>query len=312
VSTELPRILKVVGAIAVLAAGLWFGAHARAPRDGPAPDRRFEDLGPIRDPAVAELSGLTRSRKHPDLLWGINDSGNPAALIAIAPGQGIRGQVAVEGVTNTDWEDIAGFEIDGVPYLAIADTGDNFEWRHSAAVILVPEPEPLAETVTPLRVLTFTWSDGPHDVESIAVDVPGDRILLADKGRQPPGLYALPLHGGGRDLHPVRIADFPNLISTPPPRALPIGAHWRGTPTAMSLSDDARRLVVLTYESVSTFERAPDQDWAAALRKPVACVRLPVGGTLESIALSADGTTAVIASEGPDAWFLRWNDVLSH
>lgn len=310
-SIGLPRILKVLGAIGTLAVGSWLAVHAQPRADGPAPDARFQDLGALRDPAVRELSGLARSHRYGDLLWGINDSGNAPVLVAIRPGDGIRGQVLVEGAANTDWEDIASFEIDGAPYLAIADTGDNFSVRRSAAVILVPEPEPMAETVTPIRTVRFTWADGPRDVESMAVDILNDRILLADKGRQPPGLYALPLHGGGPDPHPVRIASFPNLIPTPPPRALPIGAHWRGTPTAMSLSDDGRRLVVLTYESVSTFDRAPDQSWAAALASPVASVRLPVGGTQESVALSADGHSAILASEGPDAWFLRWNDVSS-
>ena len=310
-SIELPHILKVAGAIALLLAGFGLAAHGNPRPDEPAPDARFDNLGAIRDPAVRELSGLARSRRYGDLLWGINDSGNAAVLVAIAPGEGIRGQVAVEGATNIDWEDLASFEIEGVPYLAIADTGDNFEMRKSASIIILPEPQPIAETVAPIRILRFTWPDGPRDIESMAVDILNDRILLADKGRQPPGLYALPLHGGGPNPQPVRIASFPNLIPTPPPRALPLGAHWRGTPTAMSLSDDGRRLVVLTYESVSTFDRGPDRDWASALRAPVASVRLPVGGAQESVALSADGKTAILASEGPDAWFLRWNDVAS-
>lgn len=292
-------------------AGLWLAAHAKPRADRPAHDARFDILGPIREPGVAELSGLARSRLHPGLLWGINDSGNPAALIAIDPGRAVTGEVAVEGVTNTDWEDLAGFEIDGVPYLAIADTGDNFEVRRSVSIIIVPEPEPGARSIAPVRVMHFAWPDGPRDVESVAVDIRAGRILLADKGRRPPGLYALPLMAGDEGLHPERIADFPELIPTRPPRVLPIGAHWRGTPTSMSLSDDGSRLVVLTYESVSTFDRAAGQDWREALRVPVASVRLPVGGGQESVVLSADARSAIVASEGPDAWFLRWNDVLS-
>src|SRR5262245_57450214 len=104
-SIELQHILKVVGAIGVVSAGFWFSAHANPHIDGPAPDARFDNLGALRDAAVAELSGLARSHRYGDLLWGINDSGNPAVLVAIAPGEGIRGQVAVEGAANTDWED---------------------------------------------------------------------------------------------------------------------------------------------------------------------------------------------------------------
>lgn len=314
-SIKLPHILQVTAIALAAAAGTRFPAHAlpRPEQVAPASQHaQFEELDAISDPGVAELSGLARSRRHPELMWGIDDSGNPASLFAILPGKKVVGEVAVRGAMNHDWEDVAGFEMDGKPYLAIADTGDNFSFRADAQVIVVPEPEPDAPDVVPLRTLRFRWADGARDVEAIAVDVAGGRVLLADKGRHPPGLYSIPL--AGKDLlQPQRIADFPDLIPSAEPRVLPLASRWRGTPTSMCLSDDGKRLVVLTYESVSTFVRGDGVDWGDVLKRPPAnSVRLPFAGTIESIVLSADAGSAVLATESQGGWahFWRWSPVL--
>ena len=59
------------------------------------------------------------------MLWLHDDGGNPARLFAVDTNGDRLATLRVEGVTKTDWEDMAAFRLDGRDYLLIADTGDN-------------------------------------------------------------------------------------------------------------------------------------------------------------------------------------------
>lgn len=266
----------------------------------------FVVAGAIDTPVLPELSGLAASRRVPGLLWAINDSGNDPALVALDD-RGAARAVAVDGVINHDWEDLASFERDGQPWLLIADTGDNFSLRSEVALILVPEPAPDTVRVPVARVLRLRYEDGPRDCEAMAVDVPRGRVLLADKGREPVGLYEVALDAPPDSVQVARrIGDFPALVATPAPTVQRLGAaRVRGLATAMDLSADGRRLVVLTYLSLSLFERGPTQSWAEALARPHLSERLPRLPMFESLALDADGRAVVVATEARPARFFR-------
>lgn len=273
----------------------------------PASAAGFERLGEVHTPTLTELSGLAASRRQPGAWWAINDSGNASQLVAVNDLLEVAAVVEVEDAINHDWEDLAAFELEGRPYLLIADTGDNFGLRAEASLILVPEPALADKTVKVERVIRFHFEGGPRDCEAVAVDAPGRRVLLADKGRHPAGLYELPLDGDASLRVARRIGEFPALVSTPPPRVSTLdGAQGRGTPTSMSVSADGRRLAVLTYLSLSVFERADDQDWRAALARPVSNQRLPRVSGFEALGLAADGESAWIGTEGVRAQIYRW------
>ena len=75
--------------------------------------------------AVTEASGLAASPSKEGFLWMVNDSGGtPEIHLAQCDGTS-RGAVQIEDARNIDWEDLAAFQLDGKPYLLIADTGDN-------------------------------------------------------------------------------------------------------------------------------------------------------------------------------------------
>lgn len=273
----------------------------------PSPAAGFEYLGYAQDIALPELSGLAFSRRTPGLVWAISDSGNPPELVALDAQRRVIGVVRVDGAVNVDWEDLAAYELDGKPYLLVPDTGDNFSLRSELSIYLVPEPEPSAKSVAPVRTLHFRYEDGPRDCESAAIDVPGRRILLADKGRHPPGLYELPLDGADTGRVARRIADFPPLVPTPPPPAQTIASvHWRGTPSAIDLSPDGRRLAVLTDLSATIFDRAPGQDWAQALKHPTLSQRLPRQPQFEALALDPRAPFALVANERTHSHLYRW------
>ena len=92
-----------------------------------------------------ESSGIVRSRKHPDLFWVHNDSGDEPRLYPIhRDGSPYRSTdhpdvpgVLIEGATHVDWEDITTLA-DGT--LVIADLGNNGNARKDLAIYFVDEP----------------------------------------------------------------------------------------------------------------------------------------------------------------------------
>ena len=128
-------------------------------------------------------------------LWLVEDGGNPAKLHAISKRGRRLASYAIDGISNTDWEDLAAFELDGKRYLLIADTGDNGGLRRTLLLHVVAEPAKLVDgaTLTPAWSIAFRWPDGARDCEAVAVDAARGQILLLSKKRHPPELFALPL-----------------------------------------------------------------------------------------------------------------------
>lgn len=306
---NLPAKLKVIALVWV---GFCPGVVGIAGDAGPAPPAAgFEYLGPLRDEAVPELSGLAASHRRGGVQWALSDSGNEPVLVALDADLKRVDVVRVEGVINHDWEDLASFEQDGRAWLLIADTGDNFSLRSEVSLILLAEPEAGQTSITPSRTIRFRYEDGARDCEAMAVDAPRRRVLLADKRRYPVGLYELPLERDGDVGDAVqaarRLADFPDLMPTPLPRVQTLsGSQWRGTATAMDLSPDGLSLIVLSPLSASLFRRGPGQDWPTVLAQPLLSQRLPKLPGFESMAFETGGGSARLATESRPAHFYRW------
>jgi len=303
------RLLAILG-IAVC----WFAAarhlNARA-ADSATPDPApqapgFLQTGRLADDALVELSGLARSRIQEQRFWGINDSGNTAELFALDAQGRALGRVIVREALNWDWEDLASYrDPDGRAWLAIADTGDNRAIRDSVQLLLVPEPAPDAKLSTAARRLRFRWPDGPRDCESLAVDLAGQRFLLLDKGQRPRGLYALPMSAiDGEVTTAVRLGDLPlrwdGSDDSPEHR-------FGGALTAMDLSDDGQRMVVLSYRALALFERRAGEDWAPRLRRaPDRLVKLPKLALFESMSWLPGESGLLLAPEGKRAPLYRY------
>ncbi|MEI6861188.1 MAG: hypothetical protein WCL04_02950 [Verrucomicrobiota bacterium] len=118
--------------------------------------------------ALPEASGLAASRRADGLLWSHNDSGGQPVLYALDAKGGLRGKLRIAGVKNTDWEDLASFELDGRAWLLVADTGDNDERRKDCALLIIAEPDPAdlasdRELTAPVAWrVPVRWPDGPH------------------------------------------------------------------------------------------------------------------------------------------------------
>lgn len=257
----------------------------------------------IEDPRLSEISGLAESRRQAGLFWVHNDSGNGPQVWAVDRHGRLQAEIQVAGVENRDWEDLAAFQRDGQPMLAVADCGDNFKRRESIDLLLLPEPAlpvQASQLVKP-EVLTLRFPDGPRDCEAVWVDEQAQRIYLIDKGEAQASVYAADWRGG--ELR--RVAAIAHRHPGTRPWVGPVSARYRGAVTAADLSRDGRRLLVLTYTHWLVYERAPDEDWEQALRRKPMAGALPLVRGFEAAAWDAeDGIWASV--EGQPSALFHW------
>jgi len=293
-------VLSIVLLLAALLAVRWMAS--------PQPFSRLAGL--LLDPRLTEVSGLAASRRHAGVLWAINDGGNGAQLHAIGTRGQHRASLLLDGIANTDWEDLAAFELDGVHYLLVADTGDNGGLRHTLQLHAVAEPARVVDGahVATAWTIAFRWPDGPRDCEAIAVDEAAGQVLLVSKRRNPVELFAVPLRPGDDMIHAARrlgtLAGVPRA-SEAELQDDPERARLRGQVTAVDLSPDGRTLAVMTYDDVLFYRRHGDEGWPEAVARapevhPLAL--LPQG---EALAWSADGRTLHATGEFRPSPLLR-------
>lgn len=256
--------------------------------------------GVLLDAQLAEISGLAASRRHRDVLWLHDDGGNPARLFAVTTGGDRKATLRVDGVTKTDWEDMAAFRLDGRDYLLIADVGDNGGLRHTLQLHVLEEPTRLENTrLKPAWSIAFRWPDGARDCEAVAVDEKNRQILLVSKKRQPPELFSLPLrpHRGVQTA-----ARLGTLAGVPQPskeelRQNPRQARASGHVTAADVSPDDRTLAVLTYRDVLLYSRPSGQGWAQAVASKPKVVELPWLPQAEALGWAMDGKSLYVTGE---------------
>ena len=252
--------------------------------------------GLMLDGELTEVSGIAASRAHPGVLWAANDGGNAAALYAISPRGSRLGKYPIDGVRNTDWEDLAAFDLAGRHYLLIADTGDNGGLRKTVQLHVIEEPARLRDgtALKPAWSLTVRWPDGARDCEAAAVDAAGGNILLVSKKREPPELFAVPLRAGqpGSTVTARRVgllAGVPHA-SAQERAADPRMARVHGHVSAADLSPDGRMLAVMTYRNVLFYARAQGAGWADAVAARPRVFEVPaLIPQPEALAWSVDG-----------------------
>lgn len=267
-------------------------------------------VGTLADSAIGEASGLAASHVSKDVLWVLNDSGNPPELFAIGTNGASLATFRVEAVRNTDWEDLASFLLDGVPYLLIADTGDNYSVRDDCALLIVREPEAKVRmsgrpsTLPVAWTLRFRYEDGPRDCESVAVDMTTERVLLLSKRTKPPVLYELPLRPA--DSNAVGIARRIVAVTTIPAPPKGLRRKYCSQPTAMDVASDGAAIAVLTYEHGYLYERRPDESWAQVFGRMPQRIVLPSGDTgmlkqREALCFADGSRQLFVTSEGRHA-----------
>ncbi len=263
-----------------------------------------EIAGVVLDEALSEISGLAVSRRHAGVLWAVNDSGNPAEVIAMSESGHKRATFSIAGARNVDWEDLAGFSRGHRHYLLIADTGDNGGVRTTLDLLLVEEPSEIRDAILPLaRKLEFRWPDGARDCEAIAIDEARGEILLLSKRRVPAQLFRLPL--AALFAAPANAAlvaeEIAQVRELPQPTALELArepslGRFRAQVTGMAFRPDGV-LAVQTYRDTYLYQRGPDEEWRQALRKPPGALQLSYLPQAESLAFDSRSGDLFVASE---------------
>jgi hypothetical protein len=251
---------------------------------------------------ITESSGLALGRANDGVFWTHNDSGDDARLFAFDPEGRDLGVFTVKGASHGDWEDVASFSDGKRGYLVIADVGDNLARREECAIYVVQEPRvegPHAESADAerssaepderggvakvARTIRFAYEDGPRDCESVAVDVEARTVYLVSKVY---GLsckvYALPL---------------PEHEPEEPLVAKAVAAINVPAATAMDISPDGRRAVVLTYLNACEYVRAPGETWAEAFARRPRVIQMPLRAQGEAVCYGPDGETLYLTSE---------------
>jgi hypothetical protein len=272
-------------------------------------------VGFLANRELNEVSGLACSRLDNDVLWAINDSGSGPLLYAVSTNGANLDTVGVVGAQNRDWEDLASFRLNDTAYLLIADVGDNAETRADYSIYIIREPVIAEGSLSANRTavlearIRFIYEDGSHDCESVAVDLSSRQIFLLSKRDVPPALYAMPLVMQTGDSFQVarRLASI-SLIPQPTFKDImedPKFGPYRAQPTAMDVSPDGLKAVVLTYKNAYLFQRTPEENWADAFKKPPQMMQLPKLRQAEALCFAADARTLFITSEKHPAPLLR-------
>jgi hypothetical protein len=290
----------------LLAPGLAASAFA-SPGAWSAPDI----AGVMTDARLAETSGLAASRNPRGRFWVHNDSGNGAELHLMSDTGARIASVIVDGVRNVDWEDVAGFELDGKRYLLIADTGDNGGVRRSLRLVVVAEPARVIDgmRLKPAWTLRFRWPDGARDCEAVAVDAANGEVLLVSKKRVPPELFAVDLRAPRGTTQVARPLGLLQGIEQPSDEEVersPRFGRYRSQVTAADLSPDGRTLAVLNYQAVYLYSRSPGAPWSSALQAPQ---RLDFAWMpqAEAVAFSLDGESLWVAGEQRPSPLIRFH-----
>jgi hypothetical protein len=207
--------------------------------------------GAFQDRRLRESSGVIASRRHPGLLWTLNDSGGDPVLFLTDTTGAALGIYPVRGASNVDWEALGRGSCGAAECLFIGDTGDNSERRPMVRLYRIVEPDTSASarsgTGPQAESLGVQYPDGAHDVEGLYVE-PDGAVILVTKGRSggiltfrvPPSAW-----GAGRTALATRVDSLPIAPSLMTGRVV----------TDAAMSPDGQRVAVRTYRDVHFFKR---------------------------------------------------------
>jgi hypothetical protein len=243
--------------------------------------------GRVTSPAATELSGLVVSPARRDVLWSLNDSGNPASLLAVTTTGRTVAEVAV-GAVNVDWEDIAAGPRGS---LLVGDIGDNLGERPSIVVYRVPE-QLGGGSVAPAARYELRYPDGGHDAEALLFDRASATVVIVTKS-----------FAGRARAYVARQPSSRRVTTLRRTGTLDLGAV-----TAGDVSADGRTIVLRTYDSAYAWRRRAGESVAAALRRKPCTIKaglLPEGQG-EALALTRDGRAFYTVPEGTEPALRRY------
>lgn len=246
-------------------------------------------LATLANTDIDESSGIACGRANKGVFWTHNDSGDGPRVYAF----GLHGEdlatFKFSGAINQDWEDIASFTLDGRHYLLVGDAGDNSLSRDDCSLYLVREPvldtrrRKARGELTVEMAVDFRFQDGPWNCEALAFETTARLILLATKSLGAGcRIYSLPLPP--KPSRKVFVAKLVATVNIP-------------MVTAMDVSPDGHRAVLLTYGDAFEYERRGHEDWQKTFSRQPRRITLPARRQGEAICYGPDGRTLYLTSE---------------
>jgi hypothetical protein len=285
----LPRMVHVLPLLALLQSPVAYAAQALC--------SRWSDpvkLGQLDVSVIMEASGLAISRGR---LYHVNDGDIPMFFVTDTTGGALQ-KVRVAGFTPLDLEDMAYGRCGEADCLYLADTGDNAARREHVQIAVIRDTGSFPGEVTPLRVIRSRFPDGPHDVEAIALH-PGGDLLLATKQRIGIGGSSLLFRLTAEQLATGGEQAFAFLGEIPIPALASLGVPLRRVVTAMDISPDGGRLMLLTYDVAFEIaldpQRVMPETWTEN-RTHRALLIAPLVQA-ESVAYDTDGRSILYTTE---------------
>jgi hypothetical protein len=194
--------------------------------------------------------------------------------------------VALEGVENRDWEDLAISRCGAESCIYLADTGDNYARWGEIYLHRVVDTDSLTQSPRHVETFTMLLPDGPRDIEALFI-LPGEEVFFVSKGRHAQQVvyrYPPPLRSDERvTLQPVQTLSA---------GAAPIPSQITGA----SASQDGRLVVLRSYQAM-TFYRVVEGTLVPLEEGRVALATLeePQG---EGVAMGSGGQLALTTEAG--------------
>ena len=265
-----PKLIRSV--LALTLASLGIAAPSLAV---PAPaSLEWQEVCRFDDDRLVEISGMTRSVRHPNVIWVHNDSGDEAVLYGVDDRTcATVAELRLRGVQARDFEGLASsVDDEGRAFLWVGDIGDNRDSWSDVSIYRVREPAKLGERSRSPRRWRFTYPDRPHNAETLmvsnSVDTP--RVWVATWQLASGGMYSVPLRTGVAIAD--RVGDVGSLI------------------TDGAIHPAGNGYVLRDYLDVHVFQGLPPG-------RRIAKLALPAQVQGEAITWTTDGRGVFIASE---------------
>lgn len=242
----------------------------------------------LSDATLFEASGLAPSHVNAGCLWTEEDSGNDNEIQLLNEDGTIVARYTLDGIDNTDWEDIATGPgpILGKTYIYLAEIGDNSA-RHAEKIIYrFPEPAitgkqlPYEGHIKSIDIFRFTLPDGAQNAEAIILDPVQKDLFIFSKGS------SSTVYKASVDLSPKSAVRMNKVLTLPFEKV-----------TAATISNDGSELLIRTYRQLYYYSRQPGESLMQALNRAPLLIPLADEAQGEAICWALDGSGYYTTSE---------------